>query len=91
MTIFKTSSPRSNQTQVQTLEKIEPIFTQPLWKNQTLCFFWMQNRPNIGVYIVRTISNIFALALKKRRNVRNVNAGEMSLTYKQTAKITQCI
>ena len=51
----------------------------------------MQNCPNIGVCIVRTISNIFALALEKRRNVRNVNAGEMSLTYKETAKSTQCI
>ena len=46
----------------------------------------MQNRPNIGVCIVRTISNIFALALEKRRNVRNVSAGEMSLQYKQRAK-----
>ena len=34
-------------------------------KKQTLCFFWMQNRPNIGVCIVRNISNIFALALEK--------------------------
>ena len=37
-----------------------------LVKKQSLCFFWMQNRPNIGVSIVRAISNVFALALKKR-------------------------
>ena len=37
-----------------------------LVKNQTLCFFWMQNCPNIGVCIVRFISNIFALALEKK-------------------------
>ena len=27
----------------------------------------MQNRPNIGAYIVHSISNIFVLALKKRK------------------------
>ena len=37
-----------------------------LVKNQTLCFFWMQNRPNIGIYTVPTISKIFALALEKK-------------------------
>ena len=29
--------------------------------------FLMQNRPNIGVYTVRNISKIFALALQKRK------------------------
>ena len=45
-----------------------------LVKNQTLCFFWLQNRPNIGVSIVCTISNIFVLALEKRcwRNTTNI-------------------
>ena len=28
---------------------------------------WIQNRPNKGIYIVHTISNIFALALKKKK------------------------
>ena len=28
--------------------------------------FWIQSCPNIGIYIVRTISNIFALALEKK-------------------------
>ena len=37
-----------------------------LVKNQTLCFFWMQNCPNMGVCIVRTIYNIFALALEDK-------------------------
>ena len=38
-----------------------------LVKNQTLCFFWMQKPLNIGVCIVHAISNILALALKKRK------------------------
>ena len=37
-----------------------------LVKDESLCFFWMQNRPNVGVYIVRTISDIFSLALEKK-------------------------
>ena len=29
--------------------------------------FWIQNRPNIGIYILHTKSIIFALALEKRK------------------------
>ena len=33
-------------------------------EKQILYFFWMQNRPNMGVYIVCTLSKNFALALE---------------------------
>ena len=40
--------------------------------------FCMQNSPNIGIYIVHTISSIFVLALEKRK---------IPPTYKQS-KVT---
>ena len=46
-------------------KKLDPRLLDPS-ENPDKCFFWLQNHPNIGVCIVRTISNIFALAMEKR-------------------------
>ena len=46
------------------------IYWTPV-KNQTLCFFWMQNRPSTCAYIVRITTNIFALA-RRRKDVTNM-------------------
>ena len=56
------------------VRKILGLICSTLVKNQTLCFSWMRNCPNIGAFIVRTVSNIFASALEKRcwRNAANI-------------------
>ena len=45
--IFQVPSKRRNQIQVETLAKKWALIYWTLVKNQTQCFFWVQNRPNI--------------------------------------------
>ena len=48
-----------------TFYKPEPDPGPNFRENWALYFFWMQNRPNVGVCIMRTISNIFFSAGEK--------------------------
>ena len=74
MTIFSDNFYTSEPEQGPKFRKNWALIYWTLQEKQALCFFWMQNRLNIGVCMVRAISNIFALALEKRW---------MPLTYKQ--------
>ena len=40
----------------------------------------MLHRPNLGVWILRTISNIFALVLDKKINATNMEVGKINFT-----------
>ena len=66
MTNFSGTFYTPKQDQGPNFRKTMAIIHWILVKNQTLCFFWMQNRPNLGVCIVHTVSNIFALVMEKR-------------------------
>ena len=66
MTIFSGNFYTSEPEQGPNFRKNWALIYWTLEEKRALCFFWMQTRPNIGVCIVRTISNIFALALEKR-------------------------
>ena len=52
MTNFSGTFYTPKQDQGPNFRKTMAIIHWILVKNQTLCFFWMQNRPNLGVYIV---------------------------------------